>query len=147
LFLRFTKPGRLVYAIGDNLAAARISGAPVRTIVVLQYVLSASIAYVAGMITATAVASMNTNVSNSSLIYDVILVVVLGGIGLSGGRGGIRNVIVGTLLIGILLNGMTIMNIQYTLQNVIRSLILLAAIVLDGIVNPRDEQTAQQGDI
>lgn len=146
-FLRFSKPGRFIYAIGDNFAAARNTGAPVRPIIVLQYVLSASIAYVAGMITATAVASMNTNVANSSLIYDVILVVVLGGIGLSGGRGGIRNVIVGTLLIGILLNGMTIMNIQYTLQNVIRSLILLAAIVLDSIINPRDEQTSQQGDI
>jgi ribose transport system permease protein len=146
-FLRFSKPGRFIYAIGDNFAPARNTGAPVRPIIVLQYVLSASIAYVAGMITATAVASMNTNVANSSLIYDVILVVVLGGIGLSGGRGGIRNVIVGTLLIGILLNGMTIMNIQYTLQNVIRSSILLAAIVLDSIINPRDEQTSQQGDI
>lgn len=146
-FLRFTKSGLIVYAIGDNFAAARNSGAPVRRIIVLQYALSASIAYVAGMITATAVSSMNTNVANSSLIYDVILVVVLGGIGLSGGRGGIRNVLVGTLLIGILLNGMTIMNIQYTLQNVIRSLILLAAIVLDSLVNPRDEQTEQQGDI
>jgi ribose transport system permease protein len=146
-FLRYTKAGRFIYAIGDNFAAARIAGAPVRAILVLQYLLSAAIAYVAGMITATAVSSMNTNVANSSLIYDVILVVVLGGIGLSGGRGGIRNVIVGTLLIGILLNGMTIMNIQFTLQNVIRSVILLAAIVLDSLINPRDEQTAQQGDI
>jgi ribose transport system permease protein len=146
-FLRFTKPGRFVYALGDNFAAARISGVPVRPVIVLQYALSASIAYLAGMITATAVASMNTNVANSSMIYDVILVVVLGGIGLSGGRGGIRNVIVGTLLIGILLNGMTIMDIQYTLQNVIRGLILLIAIVIDSIVNPRDEQTAQQGDV
>jgi ribose transport system permease protein len=147
LFLRFTKPGRFVYAIGDNFAAARISGAPVRPIIVLQYALSASVAYVAGMITATAVASMNTAIATSSMIYDVILVVVLGGIGLSGGRGGIGNVIVGTLLIGILLNGMTIMDIQYTMQNVIRSLILLIAIVLDSVINPRDEQTAQQGDI
>jgi ribose transport system permease protein len=146
-FLRFTKQGRFIYAIGDNFAAARISGAPVRPIIVLQYALSASIAYIAGMITATAVSSMNTAVSTSSLIYDVILVVVLGGIGLSGGRGGIRNVLVGTLLIGILLNGMTIMNIEYTLQNVIRSVILLAAIVLDSLINPRDEQTDQQGDI
>ena len=97
-FLRFTKPGRFIYAIGDNPAAARISGAPVRPIIVLQYAISATIAYLAGMITATAVASMDTNVANSSLIYDIILVVVLGGIGLSGGRGGIRNVIVGTLL-------------------------------------------------
>ena len=146
-FLRFTKAGRFVYAIGDNAAAARITGAPVRPIIVLQYALSATFAFVAGIITATAVASMNTEISNSSMIYDVILVVVIAGIGLSGGRGGIRNVIVGTLLIGVLLNGMTIMDIQYTLQNVIRSLILLVAIVLDSIVNPRDEQTAQQGDI
>jgi ribose transport system permease protein len=146
-FLRFTKPGRFIYAIGDNFAAARISGAPVRPIIVLQYAISATVAYLAGLITATAVASMNTAVVNSSMIYDVILVVVLGGIGLSGGRGGIRNVIVGTLLIGILLNGMTIMNIEYTLQNVIRGLILLIAIVIDSVVNPRDEQTAQQGDI
>jgi ribose transport system permease protein len=146
-FLRFTKPGRFIYAIGDNFAAARISGAPVRPVIVLQYAISATIAYLAGLITATAVASMDTNVANSSLIYDIILVVVLGGIGLSGGRGGVRNVIVGTLLIGILLNGMTIMNIQYTLQNVIRSLILLIAIVIDSVVNPRDEQIAQQGDI
>ncbi len=146
-FLRFTKPGRFIYAMGDNFAAARISGVPVRPLIVLQYAISATIAYLAGIITATAVASMNTNVANSSMIYDIILVVVLGGIGLSGGRGGIRNVIVGTLMIGILLNGMTMLNIEYTLQNVIRSLILLIAIVIDSIFNPRDEQTAQQGDI
>jgi len=147
VFLRFTKPGRLVYAMGDNFAAARISGAPVRAIIVLQYAISASIAFLAGLVTATAVASMDTNVTNSSMIYDVILVVVLGGIGLSGGRGGIRNVVVGTLFIGILLNGMTIMNIEYTLQNVIRSLVLLTAIVIDSVINPRDEQLGQQGDI
>jgi ribose transport system permease protein len=147
VFLNFTKQGRFIYAIGDNFAAARISGAPVRPVIVLQYAISASIAYLAGMITATAVSSMNTAVAISPMIYDVILVVVLGGISLSGGRGGIRNVLVGTLLIGILLNGMTIMNIEYTLQNVIRSLILLAAIVLDSLINPRDEQTDQQGDI
>ncbi len=58
-----------------------------------------------------------------------------------------KNVIVGTLLIGVLMNGMTIMDIQYTVQNVIKSLILLLAIVVDSIVNPRDEQTGQQGDI
>ena len=72
---------------------------------------------------------------------------MVGGVGLSGGRGGVRNVIVGTLLIGVLMNGMTIMDVQYTVQNVIKSLILLFAIVSDSIINPRDEQTGQQGDI
>jgi ribose transport system permease protein len=147
LFLRYSKSGRYLRAVGDNLLAARITGIPTRPIVVLQYVLSSLIGYTAGIVTAASVASMNTRVAISTYVYDVILVVVLGGIGLSGGKGGIRNVIVGTLLIGVLLNGMTILNIQYTVQNVVKGVILLTAIVIDTIINPRDEQTAQQGDI
>jgi ribose transport system permease protein len=114
---------------------------------VFQYLLAGVIAYIAGMITATAASAMNTRIVNSNLVYDIILVVVLGGVGLSGGKGGVRNVLVGTLLIGILLNGMTIMDIQYTVQNLIKSSILLIAIIIDSVMNPRDEQTAQQGDI
>nr|WP_295466520.1 ABC transporter permease [Mesorhizobium sp.] len=147
LFLRYAKAGRYLRAVGDNMLAARITGVPTRPTIVLQYVLSSLIGYLAGIITAASVASMNTRVAISTYVYDVILVVVLGGIGLSGGKGGIRNVIVGTLLIGVLLNGMTIMDIQYTVQNVIKGAILLTAIVIDTILNPRDEQTAQQGDI
>lgn len=147
LFLQYTKSGRFIFAIGDNLAAARIGAVAVRPVLALQYALSGAIAFLAGVITATSVQAMNTRVVNSNLIYDVILVVVLGGVSLSGGKGKVRNVIVGTLLIGVLLNGMTIMDIQYTVQNVVKSLILLAAIVADSLINPRDEQTGQQGDI
>lgn len=146
-FLRFTKPGWFIYAIGDNASAARITGMPVRPMLVTQYVISGAICFVAGLITATSVAAMNTRVVNSNMIYDVILIVVIGGVGLSGGKGTVRNVAVGTLLIGVLMNGMTIMDVQYTVQNVIKSLILLLAIVTDSILNPRDEQTGQQGDI
>lgn len=147
LFFHYARAGRYIRAIGDNPLAARLTGLPVRPIICLQYVLTAVVGYLAGIVTAATVATMNTRVANSSLVYDVILVVVLGGIGLAGGKGGVRNVIVGTLLIGILINGMTIMNLQYTLQNVIKSLILLTAIIVDSLLNPRDEQTAQQGDI
>lgn len=145
--LRYTKPGRFIYAMGDNFAAARISGVSVRLMLVFQYMLAALLAFLAGMITATSVSAMNTRIVDSNLIYDVILVVVLGGVGLSGGKGGVRNVLVGTLLIGILMNGMTIMDLQNTVQNLIKSLILLVAIIVDSLINPRDEQTAQQGDI
>ena len=147
LFLRFTVPGRFVFAMGDNPAAARTSGVPIRPLIVLQYLLTAAIAFVAGVVMATAVDSLETRIARSNLVYDIILVVVIGGIGLNGGKGSIRNVLVGTLLIGVLLNGMTIMNIPYTLQNIIKSLILLAAIIVDAVMNPRDEQTSQQGDI
>jgi ribose transport system permease protein len=147
VFLRYAKAGRYLRAVGDNMLVARIAGVPARPIVIMQYLLSSLIGFMGGIVTAASVASMNTRVAISTYVYDVILVVVLGGIGLSGGKGGIRNVIVGTLLIGVLLNGMTIMDIQYTVQNVIKGIILLTAIVIDTILNPRDEQTAQQGDI
>jgi ribose transport system permease protein len=134
-------------AIGDNPLRARIGGIPVRPMIVLQYMGSSVTGFVAGIVMATLIGSMNTRLVNSTMVYDVILVVVLGGIGLSGGRGGVRNVLVGTLLIGILLNGMTIMDIPYILQNLIKGVILLVAIIVDSLINPRDEQTSQQGDI
>jgi ribose transport system permease protein len=140
LLLRFTK-------MGDNPLAARVAGIPVRPMIVLQYAISAMIAFAAGLLLTATVSSMNTRLANTTMIYDVILIVVIGGIGLSGGKGGVRNVIVGTLLIGTLLNGMTILDISFTEQKIIKSLILLVAIVVDSVINPRDEQTAQQGDI
>ena len=147
LGLRYLRDGRFIYAMGDNPIAARTTGVPVRVMMVLQYVISALIALLAGLIMTMLVTSMNTRIVSGTMVYDVILVVVLGGISLSGGRGGILSVVVGTLLIGIMLNGMTMLNLTYTAQNVIKALILLFALVLDTLINPRDEQTAQQGDI
>jgi len=147
LFLRFTKWGRFVYYMGDNILAARNIGIPTRPMNLLRYVISAFVAFVAGLLTASSLHSMNTRIVNSTLLYDIILVVVIGGIGLSGGKGGIRNVIVGAILIGIMQNAMTIMDIPNIYQNLIKATILLIAIVIDSLVNPRDEQTAQQGDI
>jgi len=147
LFLRFAKWGRYVYLMGDNFLAARNMGIPVRPMIVLRYVISALIAAAAGVLTAASLHSINIRVVNSNLLYDIILVVVIGGVGLSGGRGGMRNVIVGALLIGIMQNAMTILDISNIYQNLIKSTILLAAIVVDSLLNPRDEQTAQQGDI
>ena len=147
LFLRRTRLGTYIYAIGDNPFGARTTGIPTRPVIVLQYVLAALIGAFAGMVMAASVNSMPTRVYNSTLIYDVILVVVLGGIGLSGGRGGVMNVVIGTLLIGTLLNGMTILDVSYSAQNLVKGVILLIAILIDSFLNPRNEETAQQGDI
>ena len=80
---------------------------------------------------------MDTRIFNLTWIYDVILVVVLGGIGLSGGRGGVMNVIVGTMLIGTIVNGMTILNVSFEGQNLVRGLVLLSALLIDSVLNPR----------
>lgn len=147
VFLRRTRPGMFVYASGDNPGATRLTGISLRPVLVMQYIISSCVAFFAGMVLAASSASMDTRIFNLTWIYDVILVVVLGGIGLSGGRGGVANVIIGTLLIGTIMNGLTIMNVSFEMQNLVRGLVLLVAVLADSLINPRNEETSQQGDI
>lgn len=147
IFMRKTRLGAFIYASGDNPNAARIAGIPVRPILMLQYIIAGVVAMFAGLVLSASNSSMDTRIFNLTWIYDVILVVVLGGIGLSGGRGGVLNVVIGTLLIGTIVNGMTIMNVSFEMQNLIKGVVLLAALSIDSVVNPRNEETAQQGDI
>ena len=145
--LRKTKIGRFIYSVGDNPNTARTTGIFVRPIMVLQYVLAALIAVLAGLVMASSNNLMDTRIYNLSLIYDIILVVVLGGVGLSGGRGGVWSVLVGTLLVGIVFNGMTIMNFPLDIQDLFKGIILLIAVIVDSFLNPRNEETGQQGDM
>ena len=147
LLLTKTTFGKFVYSIGDSGLAARTAGVPVRPILVMIFIIAGLVAYFAGLLTAGAISSINTRMVSGSMIYDVLLVVVVGGIGLSGGKGGMHNVILGTLLIGTLLNGMVIMDISFIVQNLIKGIILLLAIMTATLLNPRDEQTTPQGDI
>ena len=147
IFMRKTRLGAFIYASGDNPNAARIAGIPVRPILMLQYIIAGVVAMFAGLVLSASNSSMDTRIFNLTWIYDVILVVVLGCIGLSGGRGGVLNVVIGTLLSGTIVNGMTIMNVSFEMQNLIKGVVLLAALSIDSVVNPRNEETAQQGDI
>ena len=146
LFLSKTVYGRFIYAHGDNPEAARLGGLATRPLTMLEYALCAGIGYVGGVVMIAQTALMHLQVVESTLIFDVILVVVLGGVSLTGGRGNVMSVVVGTLLIGILLNGMTIMDLDVQTQNIVKGLVLLVAIVLDSILHPRDEETSKQGD-
>jgi ribose transport system permease protein len=145
-FLSRTSIGRFIYAQGDNAEAARLSGVALRPLIVLEYVLVAVLAWLAGLVWIGQTGSMQMSIVNSTQVYDVILVVVLGGISLVGGRGGVLSVIVGCALIGTLLNAFTIMDVNNEVQNIIRGVVLLAAIILDNWLHPRDEETARQGD-
>lgn len=146
LFLKRTTFGKFIYAQGDNDQAARMAGLSVRPMTILVYALCSAIGFLAGLVIATTTASMNTQLVNSTFVFDVILVVVLGGISLVGGRGSVVSVIAGTLLIGTLLNAMTILDFDTNAQNITKGLVLLAAILLDTWLHPRDEETARQGD-
>ena len=146
-FLSRTSIGRFIYAQGDNPDAARLTGIALRPQIVLEYVLVAVFAWLAGLVWIGQTGSMQTNmVVVGTQIFDVILVVVLGGISLVGGRGGVFSVVVGCALIGTLLNAFTIMDVNSEVQNIIRGVVLLVAIIVDNWLHPRDEETARQGD-
>jgi ribose transport system permease protein len=140
--------GRVVYAMGDNFQSARLTGLPVRTTIVTVYVFAALTALVAGLVMAAASGAVDfRTVTNGTLLFDVILVVVLGGIPLRGGRGGVRNIVVGVALVAVLRNGMTLMDFTTQTQDMLKGLVLLTAIVTDNYLNPRDAETDTAGDL
>jgi ribose transport system permease protein len=145
-FLSQTSIGRFIYAQGDNPEAARLTGVSLRPLMMLEYVLVAVLAWLAGLVWIGETGSMQMALVLGTTIFDVILVVVLGGVSLIGGRGSVFSVIVGCALIGTLLNALTIMNVNSEVQNIIRGVVLLAAIILDNWLHPRDEETARQGE-
>jgi ribose transport system permease protein len=146
LFLSRTSIGRFVYGQGDNPEAARLAGISLRPLIVLEYVMVALLAWLAGLVWIGTTGSMQMSITQGTMVFDVILVVVLGGISLIGGRGSVLSVVVGCALIGTLLNAFTIMDVNSEVQNIIRGFVLLAAILLDNWLHPRDEETARQGD-
>jgi ribose transport system permease protein len=146
LFLSQTSVGRFIYAQGDNPEATRLSGVALRPLIVLEHVLVALLAWIAGLVWIGTTGSIQMAITQGTMIFDVVLVVVIGGISLVGGRGGVFSVVVGCVLIGTLLNAFTIMDVNSEVQNIIKGIVLLAAIVLDNFLHPRDEETARQGD-
>jgi len=147
LLLNFTRWGWFTYAQGDNEDTARLTGIAIRPLTVAHYVLAALIAFIAGLSLVGSGTVFSTRIADGGILFDVILVVVLGGVSLSGGVGGLGGVVAATILIGILVNGMTIMDLSSQIQNLIKGVVLLAAIVTDSVLHPRDEQTSRQGDI
>lgn len=146
LFLSRTSIGRFIYAQGDNPEAARLTGVTLRPLIVLEHVIVALLAWIAGLVWIGTTGSMQMAITQGTMIFDVVLVVVIGGISLVGGRGGVFSVVAGCILIGTLLNAFTIMDVNSEVQNIIKGIVLLAAIVLDNWLHPRDEETARQGD-
>ena len=148
LLLRYTTTGRIIYGMGDNFQAARLAGLPVRQTTVFVYIYAALTALLAGLVIAAASGTVDFRVvTNGSLLFEVILVVVLGGIPLRGGRGGVRNLLVGAALIAVLRNGMTLYDFSTQIQDMLRGVVLLAAIFADNYLNPRDAETDTVGDL
>ena len=126
--------GRYVYAIGGNEEAARLAGVAVDKIKVSLYSMSAFLAGIAGVILMARISSGSPQ-SGTGMEMDVVTAVVIGGVSISGGKGKIMGAFLGALIIGVLSNGLTIMNIGEYYQQVVKGVVLILAVAFDTYTN------------
>ena len=127
---RRTLLGRYIYAVGGNEKATAFSGIDVDRIKIRVYALGGALAAVAGLIVT---ARLDAADPKAGLGYelDSIAAVVIGGTSLSGGRGSILGTVLGCLIIGVLNNGLFLLDVSPFWQQVIKGLVILAAVAAD----------------
>ncbi len=130
LFMRSTVTGNYIYAIGGNTEACRNVGIGVDRVRAGTYVFSAMIAGLAGLAIMSQGGTATPNALNGAEL-DIIAAVLLGGIALTGGRGTLVGTFLGTLIIGVINNGLILTGVQIYWQMVVRGLILIIAVALD----------------
>lgn len=125
-----TTIGRRIYAVGGNEKAARLSGIKTQRLTFLAFVNMGMLAALAGLVFA---ARLNTATPKSGFAVelDVIAAVFIGGASMSGGVGKVVGAVVGAFIMGVMNNGMSIMGIGIDYQQIIKGLVLLAAVIFD----------------
>jgi ribose transport system permease protein len=135
-----TRFGRHLYAVGGNARAARLTGLNVDRIKVAVYTLAGALAGVAGLIVTSRLDSAQPN-AGLSYELDAIAAVVIGGTSLSGGRGTVFGTVLGCLIIGVLNNGLFLLNVSPFWQLVIKGYVILVAVAIDQASAPRNRES------
>lgn len=128
--LKKTRFGRHVYALGGNEDVARISGLKTGRLKVWVYTLSGVMAALAALVVTSRLSSASPN-AGAMYELDAIAAVVLGGTSLAGGRGWIFGTLVGVVLLGVLSNGLNLLNVSANYQLIIKGAVILFAVLLD----------------
>jgi ribose transport system permease protein len=132
--LKYTMFGRHVYAIGGNEEAARLTGIKVERTLIHVYSISGLMAGIAGVVMAGRVISGQPN-AGVSFELDAIAAVILGGTSFVGGVGRIQGTIIGVLIMAVLSNGLTLMNVDFYWQMIVKGLVIVIAVLLDKFRN------------
>ncbi|GAB1482719.1 ABC transporter permease [Treponema sp.] len=130
IILNKTIFGRKIYGIGGNVEAARLSGIKVKLELTKVYVIGGILAAIAGLVMMSKVNSGQPS-AGDGYEMDIITAVVLGGVSVTGGEGKILKVIIGVVFMGVLANGMMMLNIGEFQQRLVKGLVLIFAVALD----------------
>jgi ribose transport system permease protein len=130
LLTRKTKLGRYIYAIGGNESAARLSGIRISKVKMTVYAIAGCLAAAGGLIVTSRLDAAQPN-AGTSYELDSIAAVVIGGTSLSGGRGSIAGTVLGAIIIGVLNNGLVLLNVSPFWQQVVKGGVILLAVIID----------------
>jgi len=132
-----TRFGRYVYAIGGNAEAARRSGINVTRVRTLAFMLCGLTAGITGIIYASYLGSISTNVNGGQNVLNAVAAAVIGGTSLFGGRGRMLHAVLGGLVVGVIYDGLTLLSLSASAQLMWTALVLLAAVVVDRLTRRR----------
>lgn len=124
--------GRNIYAVGGNKEAARLSGLPVERMKITAYIMGSVLTMLAGVLLASRMGSAQPT-AGTGFEMVVIASVILGGISLDGGIGTITGALVGMLILGVLVNGLTLLDVSSFWQDITRGIVIILAVYVDGI--------------
>lgn len=140
LYFRWAASGRGLFALGANYEVARLSGLPVRRMTLGVYAVAGLLAGVGGAMTTARLGSAQP-VAGDGIELDVIAAVVIGGASLAGGYGSIIGTAVGVLIIGVLRNGLNLLNVSSFWQQVVIGCVIALAVLIENLRQRREART------
>lgn len=129
IFLNYTKQGRFLYVTGGNIEAARLSGIPVNKYRTLAYVLSAFFAALGGIVLVSRIGVGEVN-AGAPFLMDAVAAAYIGFSVMGAAKPNVIGTFVGSVLIGVLLNGMTMLNVPYYTQDIVKGSVLAIALAV-----------------
>ncbi|GAB3998919.1 sugar ABC transporter permease [Spirosoma daeguense] len=132
IILRKTVLGRYMYAVGGNEQAARASGIQLGTVKMVVYTLCGGLAALAGILLTSRITTGQPN-AGAGFELDAIAAAIIGGTSTSGGTGTMTGTLLGALLIGVISNGLDLLNVTSYYQQVVMGIIIIGAVVLDSL--------------
>jgi D-xylose transport system permease protein len=133
LMLRRTRFGRNIIAIGGNVEAARRAGIPVTRIRITVFALGAAMAAIGGILAVSREFAANQSTGGSNVLLFAIAAAVIGGVSLFGGRGSTYGALLGIAVIGSIINGMDLLELNSSVQFMITAVVLLMAVIIDSV--------------
>lgn len=131
-FIKFTRTGRKIYAVGSNSEAAAVSGINIANVKILVYSLMGALCGLVGGLWVSKYASAQGD-SAKGFEMDIIAACVIGGVSLTGGKGTVFGIVLGSLTLGILNNALPLINVSSFWQDAIKGLIIIAAVILNTV--------------